>query len=392
MTTTLLTFYVDVEEEGIRLDRWFKRHRPDVSHTLLAMWMRKGLVRLNGEKADVGARLSADDEISLPALEEGLTARKTPAPARDGVVLTPAEIEQAQAMVIHKDAHALVLNKPPGLATQGGTKTHKHVDGMLDALKFERSDRPKLVHRLDKDTSGVLLIARTPKAASWFAKAFSARDARKVYWALVMGVPRHSEGLIDAPLAKEPGTGGEKMAVDENNGLAAKTFYRVIDTAGSKAAWVELLPHTGRTHQLRVHMAIIGHPIVGDLKYGGKEAMLTGGISRKMHLHARALKIDHPDRKTLEISAPLPRHMQDSWEMLGFDLGFADALAQERRQAQLMAELAPKPASPKAPTRARTAEKQLSKKPHDQPSSPHKTPRKRLRGPAKTTAAKRQRP
>src|SRR3954452_8672944 len=205
--------------------------------------------------------------------------------------LTDDEAQFVRDMVIHEDRNAFVLNKPPGLATQGGTKTTQHLDRLLDGLADE-GGRPKLVHRLDKDTSGALLVAKTARAAGHFAKAFSGRTARKVYWALVVGVPSGDEGLIDAPLAKQPGTGGEKMHISEEHGLPAKTRWRLIDRAGNRAAWLELQPLTGRTHQLRAHMAAIGHPIVGDAKYGGPEAFLTGGISRKLHLHARRIKID----------------------------------------------------------------------------------------------------
>jgi len=212
-----------------------------------------------------------------------------------------------------------VLNKPPGLATQGGTKTVEHVDGLLDGLQFEAESRPKLVHRLDKDTSGVLLLARTSRAAAFFAKSFSSRTARKVYWALVIGVPSIEDGTIDLPIAKQPGSGGEKMHVDEKEGSPARTRYRVIERAGNQTCWVELQPFTGRTHQLRVHMAAIGHPIVGDGKYGGKDAFLSGSISRKMHLHARRLRIDHPDGGRVDATAELPSHFADSLAQLGFN-------------------------------------------------------------------------
>jgi 23S rRNA pseudouridine955/2504/2580 synthase len=235
-------------------------------------------------------------------------------------------------MLIHRDASALVLDKPPGLATQGGTKTESHVDGLLDALKFDGPVRPKLVHRLDKDTSGALLVARTPRAAAWFAKAFSNRSARKTYWAIIVGVPDIAQGEIDLPLAKQPGSGGEKMHVHDD-GLPSKTRYRVIERAGNSAAWVELQPLTGRTHQLRVHMAAIGHPIVGDGKYGGKGAFLTGTISRKLHLHSRRLRIDHPDGGALDISAPVPEHFAASLDALGFDPLLGDILAEEAPRA-----------------------------------------------------------
>jgi 23S rRNA pseudouridine955/2504/2580 synthase len=240
--------------------------------------------------------------------------------------LTEDEMEFALSMVIHKDDAALVINKPAGLATQGGTKTENHVDGLLDALGFELDSRPKLVHRLDKDTSGALLLARTSRSAGHFAKAFSSRTARKVYWALVVGVPDIADGFIDLPIGKQPGSGGEKMHVDEKDGQSARTRYRIVERAGNATAWVELQPYTGRTHQLRVHMAAIGHPIVGDGKYGGKDAFLTGTISRKMHLHARRIRIDHPAGHQIDVRADLPPHMKASFDDLGFDMELGDAL------------------------------------------------------------------
>lgn len=303
------------EDDGIRLDRWFKRHREGTPHALLARWARSGQLTLDGKKADVSDRIAAGQKLVMPTPPVETAAR----PARKGRPLTDADVELATGMMIHRDASAIVLNKLPGLATQGGTKTEQHVDGLLDALKFDGPTRPKLVHRLDKDTSGALLIARTPKAAAYFAKSFSNRSARKTYWAIIVGVPDIQQGEIDLPLAKQPGSGGEKMHVHDS-GLPSKTRYRVIERAGNSAAWVELQPLTGRTHQLRVHMAAIGHPIVGDGKYGGKGAFLTGTISRKMHLHSRRLRIDHPDGGAIDISAEVPDHFAASLDALGFDL------------------------------------------------------------------------
>jgi 23S rRNA pseudouridine955/2504/2580 synthase len=302
------------EDDGIRLDRWFKRHRPGTPHALLARWARSGQLTLDGRKADVSDRIETGQKLVMPTPPVETAAR----PARKGRPLTDADVELAESMVIHRDTSALVLNKLPGLATQGGTKTEQHVDGLLDALKYDGPVRPKLVHRLDKDTSGALLIARTPRAAAWFAKAFSNRSARKTYWAIVVGVPDIAQGEIDLPLAKQPGSGGEKMHVDDK-GLPSKTRYRIVERAGNSAAWVELQPLTGRTHQLRVHMAAIGHPIVGDGKYGGKGAFLTGAISRKLHLHSRRLRIDHPDGGAIDITAPVPEHFAASLDALGFD-------------------------------------------------------------------------
>ncbi|WP_232494111.1 RluA family pseudouridine synthase [Novosphingobium kaempferiae] len=307
-------FTVGQDDDGVRLDRWFKRHLPKVGFAMVSRWARTGQIRVDGKRADVDTRLEAGQVLRVPPGGEQKTSANGERPRRE---LTEAEIELADSMVLTQDRAAIVLNKPPGLATQGGSGMKEHVDGLLDAY-VDKGPRPRLVHRLDKDTSGVLLIARTPGSAAYFSKRFSGRSAKKIYWALVVGVPSINDGMIELPLAKQPGTGGEKMHVDEKEGQSARTRYRVIDRAGNRAAWVELHPLTGRTHQLRVHMAAIGHPIVGDGKYGGQEAFLTGSISRKMHLHARRLIIEHPDGAPLDVTAPLPEHFANSLESLGF--------------------------------------------------------------------------
>ncbi len=310
------TVAIDAEDDGIRLDRWFKRHRADVSFNTVSRLCKLGTIRLDGRKTDPSERIAAGQVLTIPPIDTPSDAPGE-APRRP---LSAAEIEYAQSLVIHRDKSAIVLNKPAGLATQGGTNTLTHVDGLLDALSFGFPQRPKLVHRLDKDTSGVLLLARTARAAAFFSKAFADRTARKVYWALVVGAPEPSEGEIVAALAKQPGSGGEKMHVDPETGQNARTRYRTLDHAATQAAWLEFQPLTGRTHQIRVHATAIGHPIVGDAKYGGKEAFLTGGISRKMHLHARRLLIDHPDGDKLDVIAEMPNHMTDSFAMLGFEV------------------------------------------------------------------------
>jgi 23S rRNA pseudouridine955/2504/2580 synthase len=325
------TFTVSEDDDGIRLDRWFKRHMPDVSFNLVSRWARTGQLRLNGKKATPGDRIEMGQEIRVPPLDAA--PARAARPTRNRELLTEDEQQFVRDMVIHQDAHAFVLNKPPGLATQGGTKTTQHLDRLLDGLGDEEAGRPKLVHRLDKNTSGALLVARSARAAGHFAKAFSGRTARKVYWALVVGVPSPEEGVIDAPLAKQPGTGGEKMHIDEEHGLAAKTRWRTVDRAGNRAAWVELQPLTGRTHQLRAHMAAIGHPIVGDAKYGGPEAFLTGGISRKLHLHARRIRIDAPDGGVVDVTADLPHHFAESLKTLGFSPMAGDNLPLEPPKA-----------------------------------------------------------
>ena len=326
-----LTFSVSEDDDGIRLDRWFKRHQPEISFNMVSRWARTGQLRLDGKRVAPGDRIVAGQEIRIPPAEAG--PQRPPAASPKRSTLTSEEVELVRSLVIHEDEHAFVLNKPPGLATQGGTKTTNHLDRLLDGLSDQSGNRPKLVHRLDKDTSGALLVARTARAAAFFSKSFSGRTARKVYWALVIGVPSADEGLIDAPLAKQPGTGGEKMHISEEHGLAARTRWRVIDRAGNRAAWVELQPHTGRTHQLRVHMAAIGHPIVGDGKYGGQDAFLTGTISRKLHLHARRLKIDSPGGGSIDVTAELPDHFAQSLDMLGFEVAAGKPVAASRPRA-----------------------------------------------------------
>jgi 23S rRNA pseudouridine955/2504/2580 synthase len=329
MSEAIRTFTVAPDDDGIRLDRWFKRHLPDASFNIVSRWARTGQLRIDGKRATPGDRIEAGQQIRVPPAEVLAKVAETrpPRPKRERPSLGDDETAFAQSLVVHKDAAALVLNKPPGLATQGGTKTEDHVDRLLDALWYDQESRPKLVHRLDKDTSGALLVARTARAAAHFAKAFSSRTARKVYWAIVVGVPSIEDGMIELPIAKQPGTGGEKMHVDEKEGSPARTRYRVIDRAGNNAAWVELQPFTGRTHQLRVHMAAIGHPIVGDGKYGGRDAFLTGTISRKMHLHARRIRVDHPDGGQIDVRADLPPHFAETLAALGFTEADGDALA-----------------------------------------------------------------
>lgn len=372
-------FTVGEDDDGVRLDRWFKRNLPQIGFATVSRWARTGQVRVDGKRVKPEDRLTTGQVLRVPPGGDD-AARKPQAPrARP---LTPEQIAEARDMVIRETPSAIVLNKPPGLATQGGSKTTKHVDGLLDAFVEGNAPRPRLVHRLDKDTSGVLLIARTPGSAASYSKRFASRSARKVYWALVVGNPQLSEGVIDAPLAKQPGTGGEKMHIDEENGAAAKTRYRVVDRAGQRAAWVELEPLTGRTHQLRVHMAAIGHPIVGDGKYGGPDAFLTGAVSRKMHLHARRLIITEPKAGEgsggkLDVTAELPPHFAASMEVLGFDPALSDAsplredvpekTAEEKKQAARR-HFKQARKEERAPRRARGAAKAQSK-PKPKPKS-----------------------
>lgn len=313
------TRQVTADEADIRLDRWFHRHYPDLSHGQLEKLLRTGQVRIDGARAKSNGRLRPGQLVRVPPLpEHAAPLAGVAAPARP-VQVRETDLADLRARVLYRDEAVLVLNKPPGLAVQGGTGLERHIDAMLGGLQFGAAERPKLVHRLDKDTSGVLVLARSTRAAAKLAEAFRHKTARKIYWALVVGVPKLKRGRIDLALAKMTGQAGERMMADEDEGKRAVTYYTVVDTAGRRAAWLALAPVTGRTHQLRAHCEVLQTPIVGDAKYGGAAAFLTGSVSRKLHLHARSLRIPHPDGGMLAITAPLPEHMRQSWSLLGFD-------------------------------------------------------------------------
>ncbi len=304
------------DDDGIRLDRWFRRHYPALTHARLEKLLRKGEVRLDGKRAKSSDRVIAGQNMRLPP--QVLHDKTEPRPKQAQPVKTARKLED---MILYMDKHLFVLNKPPGLATQGGSGLKEHVDGMLDQITYEKPSRPKLVHRLDRDTSGVLLIARTAQAAAGLSVELARRDASKIYWALVKGVPKEKHGLIKGALAKEGVRGqNERMVVsEEDDAKFALTEYAVIGQAGSEYAWVAAKPVTGRTHQIRVHLASIGTPIVGDFKYGGTDTRGKGAIADKLHLHARSIDLQRPDGERLQVTAPLPPHMVKSWELLGFD-------------------------------------------------------------------------
>ncbi len=306
------------EDVGIRLDRWFKRHYPDIAHGMVEKWLRTGQVRVDGKRSVASLRLEADQEIRLPpAAETPVLPTQSRARPKQVDEKTIAKLRQS---ILLMDDHVIVLDKPAGLAVQGGTgMDDNHLDAMLDSLQFDAEERPRLVHRLDKDTSGVLVLGRTPSATAKLTAAFRTREARKCYWALVVGVPKVKQGRIDAALAKTLGAHKDKMQVNEDDGQNALTWFRVVDTLGRKAAWLEMEPRTGRTHQLRVHATLLETPIQGDGKYGGVEAYLDGvEISRKLHLHARAIRMPHPGGGELFAIAPLPPHMAETFKLLGF--------------------------------------------------------------------------
>jgi 23S rRNA pseudouridine955/2504/2580 synthase len=310
------TLTVAPEDAEIRLDRWFKRHFPALGHGRLEKLLRTGQIRLDGKRVEASDRITAGQRIRVPPLPA--------APAPDAKPLRPtpsaADTRLLQERVLYRDAEMIIINKPEGLAVQGGTGTSRHLDGLLDALRFEAKERPRLVHRLDKDTSGVLVLARSAQAAARLGELFRSKATRKVYWAVTVGVPKPRDGKIDQPLAKQAGPGGERVAADGEDGDRAITYYRTVSRAGDRFAWLALEPVTGRTHQLRVHCLTLGTPILGDGKYGGAAAHPASlPQARKLHLHARALALPLRNGRTVSVTAPLPPHMRASWEFFGFE-------------------------------------------------------------------------
>jgi len=324
--------HIGEDEAGMRLDRWFRRHFPQLSHGHLQKLLRKGQVRVDGGRVKSSHRLAAGESIRVPPLPAESASRDGgkragSKGAGDGrqAELSREEIRQARQMVIWRDEHFIAINKPPGLAVQGGSGQKLHLVRLLDALRFEAEEVPRLVHRLDRDTSGLLLLARSRQAAGRIGQLLRAHKLSKLYWALVAGTPRPQSGEISMGLRKGRGGDGgrEKMrpcGEGEADCLSSRSLYQTIAGAGGQMAAMALTPLTGRTHQLRVHMAEIGHPIIGDGKYGGRRAHPGGEISPRLHLHARSLAFDHPfTGQRIELWAPLPEHMKKSWDLLGLD-------------------------------------------------------------------------
>ena len=332
---------VGEDEAGMRLDRWFRAHFPALPFGHLQKLLRTGQVRVDGARVKTNTRLAPGQRVRVPPLKPANSvpphprdahASRLPLPTGERVgVRGYGDADFLRSITLYEDREVIVLNKPMGLAVQGGSGTVRHVDGMLDALRERNGQRPRLVHRLDKDTSGVLLIAKTRLAAAALAKTFRSRAARKIYWALVVGVPKPRQGRVSTFLAKGGGPEGELMRIAEHGEKKAShavTYYAVVDQAAQKLSWLSLKPVTGRTHQLRAHCQIIGHPIVGDAKYFEKENWeLPGGMQNRLHLLARRLVIPHPSGKgTIDVTAPLPPHMQQTWNLLGFDASEYDPI------------------------------------------------------------------
>jgi 23S rRNA pseudouridine955/2504/2580 synthase len=326
-STSVQTTKVTADEAGMRVDRFVEARFPGLAFSHIQRIIRKGELRVNGKRAQPKQRLEAGQAVRIPPLR-----LDQPRPSGRDANVHDQTRAFLKSITLHEDADVLVLNKPMGLAVQGGSGTTRHLDGMLEALRDAHGQRPRLVHRLDKDTAGCLLVAKTRFAAAALAKTFRSRAARKIYWALVAGVPKPRQGRISTFLAKEEREDDSFMRVarhGEEGASHAVTYYAVIDTAARQLAWLSLKPVTGRTHQLRAHMAHIGHPIVGDPKYFSKENwQLPGGMQNRLHLVARRIVVPHPRGGTIDITAPLPPHMRQSWNLIGFDVNRYDPIVE----------------------------------------------------------------
>lgn len=302
-------------EDGMRLDRWFGVHFPDVTFGHLQKLIRTGQVRIDSARAKTNSRLASGQVVRIPPLEAEVKRIELKINAEDAKFL--------RDLILYEDEELYVFNKPHGLASQGGSGTKRHMDGLLKSLPNKSGEAPRLVHRLDRDTSGVLVVAKTRAAASHFGKVFQSRSARKIYWAIVYGIPKPAQGSISCFLAKQIVGDNEQMVVVEQNYPGAQhsaTYYSTTDVAARRFAWVTLKPVTGRTHQLRVHMQQLGNPIIGDPRYFDIENYQGApGLGEGLHLHARRIRLPLRSGKLLDISAPLPPHMVQSFNAIGFD-------------------------------------------------------------------------
>ena len=319
---------VESDEAGMRLDRWFKVHYPGLGFGPLQKLLRSGQVRIDGGRVKSDTRIQPGQMIRIPPMEVDAKAAKAgPIAGRD--LKHSSDHELLSRMLLHEDDKVIVLNKPPGIAVQGGSGINRHIDQMLEAWTSPKGEKPRLVHRLDRDTSGVLVVARTRGAAQKLTAAFRERDTKKTYWSLVMGVPKKREDKISTWLVKEQTPDGDRMRIakhGEDGADHAVSFYRIIEQAAQNFSWLEMEPYTGRTHQLRVHAAHIGHPIIGDPKYFEAEFnwAFPGGVQNKLHLHARRIDIPHPSGGRLRVTAPMPAHMIQTWNLFGFDMTAGD--------------------------------------------------------------------
>lgn len=312
---------VEADENGMRMDRWFKVHYPGLGFGHLQKLLRSGQIRVDGGRVKADSRLELGQSVRVPPLP---VDEKGKVPLTGKTIRGQDDSDVLKQMLIYEDAKVYVFNKPAGLAVQGGSGVARHVDGMLESWRNKKGEKPRLVHRLDRDTSGVLVVARTRGAAQALTAAFRARETKKTYWALVRGVPKKHQDKISTWLVKESTPDGDKMRVCEHgepDSDHAVSHYRVIDTRGRVLSWLEMEPYTGRTHQLRVHAAYIDHPIIGDPKYFYADSNwdLPGGMQNRLHLHARRIRIPNPSGGMLDVTAPIPPHMVQSFNLLAFD-------------------------------------------------------------------------
>jgi len=309
------------DEDGMRLDRWFATHFPQITFGHLQKLIRTGQVRVDKARAKTNTRLESGQVVRVPPVED--------APEKAAPRIISGDAEFLRGLILYEDEDVYVFNKPHGLSVQGGSGTKRHVDGMLKSLPNKKGEAPRLVHRLDRDTSGCLVVAKTKAAAAYFGNVFKSRSARKIYWAIVAGNPLPKQGRISCFLAKQATTDGEQMVVVANGDEGAQhsmSYYSTTDTAGRRFAWVTLKPVTGRTHQLRVHMAQLGTPILGDPRYFNiHNYEPSEGVADGLHLHARRISLPLRNGGRLDVSAPLPPHMQHTFDALGFDASRYDA-------------------------------------------------------------------
>jgi 23S rRNA pseudouridine955/2504/2580 synthase len=317
---------IDGDEAGMRLDRWFKLHFSGLAFGQLQKLLRSGQIRINGGRVKSDTRVATGQQVRIPPALNQLGAQQTNTIGRhitSNTIRDRHDIDVLRAMTLHEDEKVIVFNKPAGLAVQGGSGLNRHVDMMLESMRSKKGEKPRLVHRLDRDTSGVLVVAKTRGAAAALTKSFRHRETEKTYWAIVKGVPRKKEGGISEYMVKEHTPDGDRMRIARHGERGAdhsQSNYRVIEQSGQNLSWLELQPISGRTHQLRVHTAHIGFPIIGDNKYFNIENWaLPGGIQNRLHLHARNIKIPHPSGGIINITAPLPQHMIQTFNLLGFE-------------------------------------------------------------------------
>lgn len=318
---------VDVDEEGMRLDRWFKSHYPGLGFGALQKLLRSGQVRVDGGRVKSDTRMKKGQSVRIPPMQADKAGGDGAMTAHS--IRNTGDADALRKMTIFEDERVLIINKPPGLSVQGGSNVPRHIDGMLEALRNKKGEKPRLVHRLDRDTSGVLMIAKTRGAAQRLAEAFRARETKKTYWALVKASPPKLEGTIKSWLLKEQTPDGDRMVVAKHGvkgAVQAISNYRLVERIGQRMCWMELEPYTGRTHQLRVHCLQMRCPIIGDPKYsdGDTNWDFPGGLQDKLHLHARKLSIPHPSGGWINVTAPMPQHMVQSWNLLGLEEATAE--------------------------------------------------------------------